>query len=190
MVATPTYMTAEQLLHSPELGRCELVQGELIRMSPAGFEHGRLVMCVSLPLASHVQAHRLGVVIGAETGFLLARDPDTVRAPDVGFVRSERIPPGPLRGFFPGAPDLAVEVLSPDDRASDVFAKVQDWLDAGARAVWVVDGPRETIAVYRAGGRMETLRPGDVLAGGDAVPGFSIAVAAVFAPPPRPGEGH
>src|SRR3972149_1026687 len=112
--------TAEQLLHASGLGRCELLRGELVMMSPSGFEHGRLVTSVSTPLDIFVSGKGLGVVLGAETGFRIARDPDTVRAPDVAFVRSDRVPAAPLSGFFPGAPDLAVEILSPDDRASEV----------------------------------------------------------------------
>ena len=151
-------------------------------MSPAGSEHGRIVVNVTLPLGIFVKQRKLGVVYGAETGFLIARDPDTVRAPDVGFVRAERVPPSPIRGFFPGAPDLALEVLSPDDRAVKVLAKVHDWLAAGCLAVWVVDPEKQTVSVYRTGKASVEHGPSHEVTGGDVVPEFRLAVAEIFAP--------
>ena len=173
--------TAQQLLETPDLGRCELVRGELIMMSPAGFEHGRIVANITAPLTSFVRQNELGVVTGAETGFLISRDPDTVRAPDVGFVRAERVPPTPTRGFFQGPPDLAVEVLSPDDRASRVLAKVHDWLASGCRAVWVVDPEAHTVSVYRSRDESVVWDVSDELTGDDIVPEFRLAVAEIFA---------
>jgi Uma2 family endonuclease len=173
--------TAKQLLENPDLGRCELVRGQLIMMTPAGFEHGRIVANITAPLTEHVRRKRLGVVTGAETGFHIARDPDTVRAPDVGFVCARRVPPEPTTGFFPGPPDLAVEVLSPDDRASEVLAKVQQWLGAGCRAVWVVDPRTRTVSVYLTQNRLAVLSGSDELTGGEVVPDFSLPVAEIFA---------
>ena len=181
MAATQTITTAQQLLEAEGLGRCELVRGELAMMSPAGFEHGRLIGRIGARLSQRVETDALGVVVGAETGFHIARDPDTVRAPDVAFIRKERLPPGPILGFFPGAPDLAVEVVSPNDRASELLAKVQDWLAAGCLAVWVIDPLQRTVAVYRPDKPLATLRPADVLEGDDVVPGFSVPVAEIFA---------
>lgn len=150
-------------------------------MSPAGFEHGRLVANVTAPFTSFVRENKLGVVTGAETGFWIGRDPDTVRAPDVGFVRDERVPAAPTKGFFEGPPDLAVEVLSPDDRASRVLAKVHDWLAAGCRAVWVVDPEARTVSVCRSGAEMIVLTVSDELTGDDVLPEFRLAVAEIFA---------
>jgi Uma2 family endonuclease len=181
MAATQTITTAEQLLHTPGLGRCELVRGELIMMSPGGYEHGRIIMNVAAPLAVIVRQNQLGVLLGAETGFRIAHDPDTVRAPDVAFVRAERIPALPVKGFFQGPPDLAVEVLSPDDRASEVLDKVRDWLQAGCVAVWIVDPAKQTILIYRSSSPIVVLGPADVLAMEDLLPGFSIPVAEIFA---------
>lgn len=149
-------------------------------MSPSGFEHGRLVVRVTLALASHVDQHKLGVVTGAETGFILERNPDTVRAPDVGFVRRERLPVGRQRGFFDGPPDLAVEVVSPSDRPADIDAKVRQWLDAGCLAVWVVDPDDITITVHRPGQPARTLGHGEHLEDQDVVLEFSLSVAEVF----------
>jgi Uma2 family endonuclease len=181
MASTLHITTAEELLHAPDLGRCELVCGDLVMMSPAGFEHGRIVIGVSAPLANYVKKRGLGVVTGAETGFHIARDPDTVRAPDVGFVRAQRVPAGTISGFFDGPPDLAVEVLSPDDRPRKVAAKVQDWLTAGCRAVWVVDPAEQIVTTHRQGATAQVLHASDVLAGDDVLPSFLVPVAEIFA---------
>ncbi len=122
----------------------------------------------------------MGVVTGAETGFLIGRNPDTVRAPDVALVRAERIPESEPVGFFPGAPDLAVEVLSPSDAAGDVLAKVQDWLDAGCRAVWVLDPQTRTVTTYRTRRQIAVLCGSETLNGGDVLPGFEVPVARLF----------
>jgi Uma2 family endonuclease len=150
-------------------------------MSPAGSRHGAIAARMAQLLLNYVQQQSLGAVLGAETGFRIASDPDTVRAPDAAFVRASRVSGGLPQGFFPGAPDLAVEVLSPDDRASEVLAKVQDWLGAGCEAVWVADPKTQTVAVYRRGGAAVILKTTDTLAGGDILPGLELPVANVFA---------
>ena len=180
-MATQQITTAEQLFRTPTLGRCELVRGELFMMTPSGFEHGRIVARLSARLASFVERQALGTVIGAETGFQIAHDPDTVRAPDVAFVRADRVPDEPTTGFFHGAPDLAVEVLSPNDRASDLFAKVQDWLGAGCRAVWVVDPVTHTVSVYRSPSEVVVCGVSEQVTGDDVVPDFTLPVAEIFA---------
>ncbi len=180
MAATETITTAAQLLNAPELGRCELVRGELTMMSPAGFEHGCIAANIAALLRNSPGSRVLGVVTGAETGFQIAHDPDTVRAPDVAFVRTERVPATLPRGFFDGPPDLAVEVLSPGDRASEVSAKIQDWLDAGCRLVWVVDPQTRTVTVYRSRSEIVVLTAGDTLLVGDLLPGFSVPVGEIF----------
>lgn len=168
--------TAEQLLRASDIGRCELIRGELRMMVPPGFEHGRIAVNVTLALGHHVKAHGLGTVLG-ETGFLLARSPDTVRAPDVAFVRSA----GPQRGYFPGAPDLAVEVLSPNDRPVEVREKIAEWLDAGTIAVWVVDPRNRVVTVHESGCDPSVFEETDVVPGGPLLPGFSLAVREIFA---------
>ena len=171
--------TAEQLLRAGDIGRCELVRGELRKMIPPGFPHGRIAMKLGGRILNHVDAHGLGTVVAAETGFLLSRDPDTVRAPDIAFVRAER-GTGPERGYFPGAPDLAVEVLSPDDRPGYVRDKVAEWLEAGTHAVWVVD-PRERTVTVHEHGRSVVVGENDTLPGGDVLPAFEFAVGDLFA---------
>ena len=180
MIAAEHLMTAAELLQTPGLGRCELVHGELIPMTPAGFEHGRIAAEIGWVLKEFVKRRPLGTVTGAETGFQIGRDPDTVRAPDAAFIRADRVPPTPVRGFFPEAPDLAVEVLSPGDRASEVAAKVQDWLAAGCRMVWVVDPETTTVTVYRGRNQIAILGSSDVLVGDDVLPGFSVPVGSLF----------
>jgi Uma2 family endonuclease len=175
-------VTADDLLRVPDDGyRYELVKGELRKMPPAGFEHGAIGINLSAPLAQHVKSVGLGVVCGAETGFILATDPDTVLAPDIGFVRQERIvASGRPRGFWRGAPDLAVEVLSPSDTVFETEEKVAAWLACGARAVWVVNPRSRTVTVQYPGTAARVLSEADVLDGGDVVPGFRIGVAEIL----------
>lgn len=175
-------MTADELLAMPDDGiRRELVAGELREMTPAGRKHGRIAINVSTPLDQHVRASGLGEVYAAETGFRLSRDPDTVRAPDVSFVRRARLGGGDETAFFDGAPDLAVEVISPSDRYSDVLEKVWDYVDAGTPLVVVVDPPARSITVYRSRTDVAVLTEDDVLDGGDVVPGWRLPVRDVFA---------
>ena len=176
-------MTADELFHLPDDGwRYALVEGELQRMTPAGFDHGAVIMNVAAPLAQYVRRRGLGVVCGAETGFVLARRPDTVLAPDAAFVRRERIPvSGRPPAFWEGAPDLAVEVVLPGDTRPEVAAKVTAWLTAGTRVVWVVDPGRRSVTIHEPGAAPRRLAASDVVDGGTLVPGFRLPVADVFA---------
>jgi Uma2 family endonuclease len=180
MTVASKAITAEQLLAMGDIGRCELIRGEIIHMAPAGAEHGGVVADATLRVAGHVKKHRLGRVYGAETGFIIARNPDTVRAPDVAFVRTERLPKQPRRGYFDGAPDLAIEVVSPNDTMSEVKAKVDEWLAAGTVSVWVIDPPNRLLEVYRHAQPVLQYRMGDELRDEPALPGFSLRVAELF----------
>lgn len=175
-------MTADELLRMPDDSyRYALVDGELRRMTPAGFRHGALVVRVTVPLAVHVKAHALGIVCGAETGFVLRRKPDTVLAPDVAFVRRERIPAsGEPATFWDGAPDLAVEVVSPGDTRREVAEKVAAWLAAGTRAVWVVSSRDTSITIHEPGRAPRRLTRKDTLDGEPLLPGFRLPVASIF----------
>ena len=112
-------------------------------------------------------------MLAAETGLRLSSDPDTVRAHDVGFVRTDRVAEARVPGFPAPAPDLVAEVVSPSDRATEVTGKALAWLDAGVSTVWVVDPENRTVTVYRQDG-VVVLRGGDVLDGGDVLPGFAL----------------
>ena len=171
-------LTAEELfhLHLPNK-RTELVRGVLIIREPAGYQHGDIAMRLGAAIHNYVEAHGLGRVLAAETGFTLERGPDTVRAPDVAFISNARLPDPPPRAFAEMAPDLAVEVLSPGDTAREGDEKVADWLKAGTRLVWVVDPIRANARVYRADGTESLLGVSDVLSGEDVLPGFLCAIA-------------
>jgi Uma2 family endonuclease len=162
--------------------RYALVRGELIIMSPAGFRHGELAMHLGARLWVYAEDHKLGIVCTAETGFKLESNPDTVLAPDAAFVRQERLPAGKLPvKYFPGPPDLAVEVVSPNDSASEVSEKVQAWLSFGTRLVWVVEPQTQTVAVYRPDGSAQVLGVDDTLRGKDVLPGFQYELNRLFA---------
>ncbi len=176
----PPITTADELLRMGDIGRCELVRGKLVMMNPTGHEHGWIALNLGGLIRNHVLAHGLGKAYAAETGFLLSRNPDTVRAPDVGFVRSGREAPRG-QGFFPGPPDLAVEVLSPDDRPAYVRKKTAEWLAAGTRAVWIVDPRRRIVTVHEPGAEPRVLHEAHTLVGGEVLPGFEVAVSEIFA---------
>jgi Uma2 family endonuclease len=176
-------MTADELLAMPDDGMTyELVRGELQMAPPPGSEHGEVTMKLAAPLFQHVKKNDLGIVYAAETGFKLESNPDTVRAPDIAFVRQETVDKtGRSTGYRVGAPDLVVEVLSPSDTVGKVEAKVKQWLQSGARMVWIVSPKLKTVTVYRSLTDIVTLTEKDTLDGGDVVSGFQINVADVFA---------
>jgi Uma2 family endonuclease len=175
-------VTAEELLRTPEDGlRRELVRGEVRTMAPGGNVHGRIAINLAWSLVGHVKSQDLGVVFAAETGFKISGDPDTVRAPDLAFVRRERVEAvGDTEGYWSGAPDLAVEVVSPNDRFSEVEEKVADWLSAGARMVLIANPQGRTVTVRRSKREALILSEGEVIEGGEVVPGWTLPVADVF----------
>jgi Uma2 family endonuclease len=183
MTITPQLVTADDLLRMPDDGFLyELVGGELRRMSPASYRHGKIIINITTPLDQHVRAHQLGDVYAAETGFKLASDPDTVRAPDVSFVRRERVEAvGEGECFWPGAPDLAIEVISPNHLYTEVEEKAMDFLAAGTGMVLVVNPRKHTVTLYRALGDIRILTENDVIDGEDVVPGWRLPVRDVFA---------
>lgn len=175
-------VTAEELLKIPDNGmRTELVRGEVRYMAPAGNVHGRIAVNVTISLGQYVRENDLGTVYAAETGFKISNDPDTVRAPDVAFVSRDRVEEvGEVEGFWPGAPDLAVEVVSPSDLYTEVEEKVFSWLEAGSRMVVVVDPRNRTVSVRRRRDGVQILTEHDTLDGGDVVSGWELPVADVF----------
>ena len=183
-MATQTkLMTAEELFAMPDDGyhRYELVRGELRTMAPPGTYHGKSATRVGMHLGNFVNEHDLGEVYIAEVGFLIGSNPDHVRAPDIAFVRREREEEvGEIHGYFPGPPDLAIEVISPNDRYTEVDEKVQDWLDAGTRMVIVINPRRREVRIHTPLTDAVVLAPGDILDGGDVVPGWTIPISAIF----------
>jgi Uma2 family endonuclease len=181
-ITTSQLLTAEDLWRLPTDQRRELVKGALYTMAPAGFEHGAVIDNLQFLLTAHVRQQRLGIVVGAETGFLLARNPDTVLGADIGFVSTSRLPPGGRpQGYFPGPPDLAVEVLSPNDTTAQVANKVDDYLNAGAKLVWVVNPRSRCVTIHRTGQTPVLLSATDTLTDDRVVPGFQCSVAEIFA---------
>ena len=176
-------LTADDLVKQPnDDARYELVKGVLRKMPPAGFEHGICAAEIGSRLNVHVKTHQLGYVCGAETGFKIAQNPDTVRAPDAAFVRQASIErQGIVKGYWEGAPDLAIEVISPGDTYAEVAEKVEEWLTAGCTMVWVINPRRETVEVYRSNENFTVLRGTDILDGADVVEGFQCQVQDIFA---------
>ena len=180
-MAPPELMTADDLwsVSIPDK-RVELVRGVLVVRELPGYRHGRVAAELARRLLNYVADHDLGSVLVGDSGFKIATDPDTVRGPDLAFVRRDREPDPGLRGFPALAPDLVVEVLSYNDRPGEVLAKVGDWLSGGARLVWVVDPERRLARVYRADGSELIVAADGVLEGEDVLPGFSCPLAEIL----------
>ncbi len=182
MMSTTAYaITAEELIRLPDDGfRYELVRGEIVQTAPAGSNHGEIAMRLGWRLAKFVEENGLGKVFAAETGFKITSNPDTVRAPDAAFVSRARVEQaGVAEGYWPGAPDLAVEVVSPSDTSTEVEEKVIDWLDAGTRMVIVVNPRKRSVSVYR-GLAAKLLTENDTLGGEEIIPGWSVPVRDLF----------
>ena len=173
-------MTADQLLaRAHELGRCELIQGELNKMSPAGGKHGAIAVKFAFHLQLWANEHG-GLVTAAETGFVLERDPDTVRAPDAAYIAADRAEQARTPKFIPIPPDVLVEVLSPHDKAEQVDQKVQWWLDHGVKLIWVADPANRSVTAYYPGGRAHVYRGDDPLPGGQVLPGLEVQLRQLF----------
>ena len=175
-------MTVEDLYVMPDDGfNHELQAGILVSEPLPGGRHGSVTAAVAEMLRAHVKKHRLGVVFAGDSGFVLAREPDTVRGPDVAFVSRERFDrSGDTVKAFAGAPDLAVEVLSPSNTPAAMHAKVADYLAAGSRSVWVVDPESQTVTVYASLLSPRRLGEDETLDGNDVVPGFRVRVGEIF----------
>ena len=157
MHETTPPVTAEELERRPDLQRFELLEGRLVEMSPVGFEHGHVVLQLGYLLQRHLRGGRLGM-IGTEVGFKLASNPDTVRAPDLAFIRQHRLPLSRPRGFVSGPPDLAIEVLSPEDRPGEMRGRVDEYLTQGVPLVVIVDPHEKTVTLHPRGAPETTLR--------------------------------
>jgi Uma2 family endonuclease len=174
--------TADDLLAlADDENRYEIVRGELMMMTPASVRHGKFAARLVRAIGSHVEQHALGEAYTAEPGFQLEAKPLTIRAPDVAFVRRERIPPaGEPEGFWAIAPDLVVEIVSPSETAEEVHAKVADYLRAGTQLLWLVYPASRTVMEYRPPMQAQRLTVEDDLDGGDVVPGFRYPLKQLF----------
>jgi len=174
-------VTAEELLAMPDDGmRRELIAGEVVEMAPAGGEHGQLAMDLMTVVGGWVRANRLGRCFAAETGFRLASDPDTVRAPDGAFIRADRVPQPIPASFMTVMPDLVLEVVSPDDRRREVLAKVGDWLEAGVQVVWVLWPAERRMNIFRSVSDVTVLEEADNLTCEELLPGFALPLRELF----------
>ncbi len=181
MSVTSNTFTAAQLEQLPSGSeRFELIDGVLRIMTPAGFEHGLVAIRLGALLQQFVTQRHLGAVLGAKTGYSLSKDPDTVMAPDVSFVAKDRLPLVLPRGYFSGAPDLAVEVVSPNDRWTEVEEKVERWLQSGCRSVWVVSPTSRTISVHHPGEKPQLFSATEQLVDPTVLSEFSTAVNQIF----------
>jgi Uma2 family endonuclease len=183
MAVKGKHMTAEELWQLPDDGmRHELLYGELTTMAPSGAEHGRRTSIINWSLEQYIAEHGGGEAYGAGTGYLLARHPDLVRAPDAAFVSQERLAAmDDSIGFCTGAPDLAVEVVSPSDRRAEIESKVATWLRYGARMVVVVYPAERRVRVHRPDSPPYDLSGTDTLDAGDVLPGWRLPLARLFA---------
>lgn len=183
-------LTADELLlYAVPDKRIELVRGRLVVRDLPGMRHGESAARVIMAIGSYLISDRdargaaqtRGRVLTCDSGFVLERNPDTVRGPDISYLSRERWA-GPLSARYgEGAPDLAVEIRSPSDRPGAVLAKIGDYLEAGAQLVWVVDPGRQNVSVYRSDGSQSVLSVDDSLDGGDVLPGFAYSIAELFA---------
>ena len=173
-------ITGDELLALGDIGPCELIDGRIVRMSPTGGEQGTIEVALTARLHSWVSERRIGWVLGGEVGIYTRRNPDRVRGADAAFVSRKRLPTRPGRKFLDVAPELVVEVLSPDDRWQDVRHKIEEYFGIGVERVWVVEPENRAILVYRSADESERLKEGDALEGYGALEGFRLSVADLF----------
>lgn len=174
-------VTGEELLRRPDLEPCELVNGKIVPMTPTGADHGEAEINVAFHLKLWATTGRHGRVMTGEVGVYIRRNPDTVRAADALFISHERFARRQSGGYLDVAPELVVEILSPDDRWTEVQAKLSDYFFAGVDRVWVIDPRTRKVFVHRSSGPGETLEMGQTLVDDDLLPGFSLPVAEIFA---------
>jgi Uma2 family endonuclease len=173
-------ITGEELFAMGDIGRCELVYGQIVRLDPSGFDRGRLAARLSALLGTWNDKHKLGIVLGAEAGFRIERNPDIVRAPDASFVLAARIPERLPVGYFEGPPDWAAEVISPSDTLQELQAKIEMWIDHGCQSCWLVDSPSRRVLIYAKDGSVAELKGSSEIED-PTLPGFRVPVRAIFA---------
>ena len=189
MITAKNLLTADDLMAMPDDGkRYELIRGELVEMPPTSHEHGMVAARFGRRMGNFAEEHDLGHDVAADTGVNVERNPDTVRAPDYGFISYERMAePPPSRGYADVIPDLVLEVVSPNDRQPDVDAKTQMWLDSGVRLVLVAYPETREVYAHHDDGSVVRYGMGDTVAGDPVLPGFACPVVDIFAFGPRQG---
>jgi Uma2 family endonuclease len=175
-------LTGDELFAMGDIGRVELVKGEVVPMSPTGHAHGFIEVNFAAVLHAFVHKRKLGRVLGGEVGIYTHRNPDTVRGADVAFISNGRLAQVQSIGYLDVAPELIVEVMSPDDRWGEVNDKLAEYFAVGVQRVWVADPRRQQIHVYRSQTEIDILSVDDTLTGDELLPGFSVAVADIFDP--------
>lgn len=173
-------ITGEELYQMPDLGRCELVDGRIVPLSPTGRPHGRATARLTTRLSNFVESHDLGEVLTTDPGVYTRRDPDTVRAPDVTFISHDRLAGCKEDGYLDVAPEIVVEVLSPTDRKGQVARKIEEYLAARVLRVWVLDSKRRQILVHRSNTDVQQFGIGDTLTDEELLPGFRLALSDLF----------
>jgi Uma2 family endonuclease len=194
MEPAPQLLTAEDLARMPDYELYELDRGRLVPLMLAGRPHGELTVRLTVRIHTFVETHDLGVVYSNDTGFIVERNPDTVRGPDIAFVGWDKYEPSDESDTLPWGkqgPDLAVEVKSPSNTAAELNRKAEQYLNGGTRLVWLVNGQKKEVVVHAADRSVKVLRPGDVLDGEDVLPGFQLSLDELFRkryPPRRPEQ--
>jgi Uma2 family endonuclease len=181
---TATPLTAEEFARLPDPAsgeQQELVQGVIVHMPPPQGLHGNCCAVIGSLLFNFARENKLGRIFTNDTGFIVRRNPDTVRGPDVAFWSRERLPQIPAGAYIPIPPDLAVEVVSPGDHFSRIQGKIADYLACGVALLWVIDPEDRSVSVYRPGQPLRILQESDHLDGEDVLPGFRLPVRELFA---------
>ena len=173
-------ITGEELAAMGDSGPCELIEGRIVPMTPTGGEHGRIEVNIGAELLAYVRSHKLGKVLAGEVGIYTRRNPDTVRGADVLFISNERYAQKTSPGYLDVAPDLVVEILSPNDRWTEVTQKLREYFAIGVRLAWVADPQTRSVYAYRALTDVREFTENDDLPGDDVLPGFSVKVAQLF----------
>jgi Uma2 family endonuclease len=176
-----TRVTGEELLALGDIGRSELIEGEIIAMPPTSDVHGNIESNIDVALKPFVRRHKLGRVMTGEVGIYIRRDPDTARGADVVFISNARLAQRGKSAFLDVAPELVVEVMSPEDRWNEVMKKLADYFSIGVRLVWVIDAETQSVYAYRSLTDVRHFTAHDTLPGDDVLPGFVLPVAEIFA---------